>query len=98
MNVQPTGNGRRESYASLPLPRMTNTYMLGGHCDPAEILASLKKVFMLLILVEGKSILQVESLFLQLQKPIGLRMAKFNILLKVPRLLVTALSLSSKSA
>jgi len=43
MNMPLTGNGRRESYASLPLPRMTNTYMLGGHCDPPEILASLKK-------------------------------------------------------
>ena len=43
MKMPLTGNGRRESYASLPLPRMTNTYMLGGHCDPAEILASLKK-------------------------------------------------------
>ena len=43
MGVQPTGNGRRESYASLPLPRMTNTYMLGGDKDPREIVASIKK-------------------------------------------------------
>ena len=37
-----TGNGRRESYAHLPMPRMTNTYMLNGHHDPAEIIASVK--------------------------------------------------------
>lgn len=43
MGCAPTGNGRRESYASLPMPRMTNTYMLGGDKDPAEIIASLKK-------------------------------------------------------
>jgi len=43
MGVKPTGNGRRESYAHLPMPRMTNTYMLGGDKDPAEIVASIKK-------------------------------------------------------
>jgi TldD protein len=43
MGVKPTGNGRRESYAHLPMPRMTNTYMLGGKRDPAEIVASLKR-------------------------------------------------------
>ncbi|WP_312568393.1 metalloprotease TldD [Comamonas sp.] len=43
MGVKPTGNGRRESYASLPMPRMTNTYMLGGDKDPQEIVASIKK-------------------------------------------------------
>lgn len=40
--VAPTGNGRRQSYAHPPLPRMTNTYMLNGNRDPAEILASVK--------------------------------------------------------
>jgi TldD protein len=40
MGMQPTGNGRRESYASVPLPRMTNTFMLGGELDPQEIIAS----------------------------------------------------------
>src|SRR5512147_2017275 len=43
MGVKPTGNGRRESYAAVPMPRMTNTYMLGGSRDPAEIVASLKR-------------------------------------------------------
>ena len=42
MGVAPTGNGRRESYAHAPMPRMTNTYMLGGDSDPADILADLK--------------------------------------------------------
>ena len=43
MNVAPTGNGRRESYAHLPLPRMTNTYMLAGHDDPGDIIASVDR-------------------------------------------------------
>ena len=43
MGVKPTGNGRRESYAHAPMPRMTNTYMMGGDQDPAEILASVDK-------------------------------------------------------
>ncbi len=42
MNMLPTGNGRRESYAHVPMPRMTNTYMLAGNRDPGEILASVK--------------------------------------------------------
>ncbi|MBP9953751.1 MAG: metalloprotease TldD [Ottowia sp.] len=43
MRVKPTGNARRESYAHIPMPRMTNTYMLGGDTDPREIVASIKK-------------------------------------------------------
>ncbi|WP_342620718.1 metalloprotease TldD [Rhodoferax sp. GW822-FHT02A01] len=43
MGVKPTGNGRRESYAHVPMPRMTNTYMLGGDKAPEEIVASIKK-------------------------------------------------------
>ena len=43
MGVSPTGNGRRESYAHVPMPRMTNTYMLSGEQTPEEIIASVKK-------------------------------------------------------
>jgi TldD protein len=43
MGVAITGNGRRESYAHIPMPRMTNTYMLGGDKVPEEIVASIKK-------------------------------------------------------
>jgi len=42
MNMRPTGNGRRESYAHVPMPRMTNTYMLAGTHAPGDIIASVK--------------------------------------------------------
>ncbi|MGR3713088.1 MAG: metalloprotease TldD [Shimia sp.] len=42
MGVAPTGNGRRESYAHAPMPRMTNTYMEGGSSDPSDLVSSLK--------------------------------------------------------
>ena len=42
MDMRPTGNGRRESYGHVPMPRMTNTYMLAGARDPGEIIASVK--------------------------------------------------------
>jgi TldD protein len=42
MGMKPTGNGRRESFAHVPMPRMTNTYMLAGRQEPGEILASVK--------------------------------------------------------
>ncbi len=43
MGVRPTGNGRRQSHAHIPMPRMTNTVMLGGAHSPSEILASVKR-------------------------------------------------------
>jgi TldD protein len=42
MGMKPTGNGRRQSHAHVPMPRMTNTYMLAGDREPAEIIASVK--------------------------------------------------------
>ena len=42
MGMSDTGNGRRQSYAHIPMPRMTNTYMLGGNHEPDEIIASVK--------------------------------------------------------
>jgi TldD protein len=42
MGMKPTGNGRRQSYGHVPMPRMTNTYMLAGNRDPQEILASVQ--------------------------------------------------------
>ncbi len=43
MGVAPTGNGRRESYAHVPMPRMTNTFMLAGEQDPADIIRGVKR-------------------------------------------------------
>lgn len=43
MNMKPTGNGRRESFSHLPMPRMTNTFMLAGEHDPGEIISSIEK-------------------------------------------------------
>src|SRR5690606_32861746 len=43
MGMTPTGNGRRQSYAHIPMPRMTNTYMLGGDKEPEEIIRSVKR-------------------------------------------------------
>jgi TldD protein len=45
MGMRSTGNGRRESFAHLPMPRMTNTYMLPGQSDPGEIIASVERGF-----------------------------------------------------
>src|SRR5215210_712405 len=43
MGMEPTGNGRRESFAHAPMPRMTNTFMLGGQDDPAELVSRVRK-------------------------------------------------------
>ncbi|MEX2407994.1 MAG: metalloprotease TldD [Rhodovibrionaceae bacterium] len=43
MGMQPTGNGRRQSYAHIPMPRMTNTYALNGEHDPSELISSVKR-------------------------------------------------------
>ena len=43
MNQKPTGNGRRQDYSNIPMPRMTNTYMLNGKYDPEELIRSTKK-------------------------------------------------------
>lgn len=43
MHTKSTGNARRDSFAHMPIPRMTNTYMLAGDCDPQEIIASVDK-------------------------------------------------------
>ena len=42
MGVEPTGNGRRQGFEHAPMPRMTNTYMLGGDATPADMLSGLK--------------------------------------------------------
>ena len=70
MGVAPTGNGRRESYAHLPMPRMTNTYMLAGQSQFDDLIASVKQGFMHRTLVEGKWILPLVNLYFLLQKPI----------------------------
>lgn len=54
MGTQSTGNGRRESFACQPYPRMTNTMMLSGTHAPDEIISSVKKDYMPLILAGGR--------------------------------------------
>ncbi len=54
MNMAPTGNGRRESFAHLPLPRMTNTYMRNGTMDPEEIVASIDRGILALNFAGGQ--------------------------------------------
>ena len=68
MGMDPTGNGRRESYNCQPMPRMTNTYMLGGNHEPEEILAASKTAFTRSLSAVVKSILPpANSCFLALR-------------------------------
>lgn len=70
MNMPLTGNGRRESYAHLPMPRMTNTYMQSGEHDPQEIIASVDKASTPSISVVARWILPPVSLFFRPVRPI----------------------------
>ena len=75
MGVEPTGNGRRESFAYAPMPRMTNTFMLGGKEDPAEILARAATASMPRASAAARSTLPAASSSSPAPKPIGSRMA-----------------------
>ena len=90
MNVKPTGNGRRESYAHTPMPRMTNTYMLGGDKDPQEIVASIKKGLYATNFAGGQVDITRASLCFQPVKRIGLKTAKFCTRSKARRLSAAA--------
>lgn len=68
MGLKSTGNGRRESYSHLPIPRMTNTYMLAGNHIPADIIASVENGLFAVNFGGGKLTLLQESLYFQLVK------------------------------
>lgn len=70
MGMTPTGNGRRESYAHLPMPRMTNTYMLPGKSTRKKLLNLLSTVSMHRTLVAVRWILHPANSFSPLQKRI----------------------------
>ena len=70
MNMPHTGNGRRESYQQIPMPRMTNTYMLAGEDAPEDILRSVKRGLYAVNFGGGSSILSVASLSSPPAKPI----------------------------
>ena len=68
MGVTPTGNGRRESFAHVPMPRMTNTYMHAGEYDPEEILRSVKGGLFAVNSAAVKSTLPPANLYFQPQR------------------------------
>jgi len=77
MNMKPTGNGRRESYAHVPMPRMTNTYMLSGGHDPAEILSSVKNGILPPISVAVRSTSPPANMSSSVPKPTASRTASW---------------------
>jgi TldD protein len=70
MNMKPTGNCRRESYAHVPMPRMTNTYMLNGQYSPDEMIKTVKKGLYAVNFSGGKWISRQVNLYLRLVKHI----------------------------
>ena len=79
MKVAPTGNGRRESYAHLPMPRMTNTYMLAGDKDPQEIVASIDRGLYAVNFGGGRSTSPRASSCSLPPRPTGSKTAKSSI-------------------
>ena len=76
MKMEPTGNGRRQSYSHYPMPRMTNTYMDNGTIEPEEIISSVKKGIYAVNFAGGQVDITMENLFFLLQRPISLKMGK----------------------
>ena len=76
MGVKPTGNGRRESYAHLPMPRMTNTYMLAGQSKFEDLVASVDRGIYARTLVVVKWILLRVNLYSRRLKLISSKKAK----------------------
>ena len=76
MNMKPTGNCRRESYAHLPMPRMTNTYMLAGQHSPEEIIRSVKRGLYAANFGGGQVDITSGQFVFSAMKPISLKMAR----------------------
>ncbi len=79
MGVAPTGNGRRESYAHLPMPRMTNTYMLPGESDPQDIIASLDRGIYAVNFAGGQSTSRLAVLCFRPAKRTWWRRARLSV-------------------
>lgn len=76
MGVSPTGNGRRQSYAHKPMPRMTNTIMLGGDADPAALVADIKDGIWAVGFGGGQVDITNGKSFFPAPKPIGSKTAR----------------------